>query len=356
MTRAITEADLIGSADRQCCPPSRTYAHDKAKLSSQAPIEVEVSPGESLSNWAVPVARKNDLDTRGNRVKACFLTIENDDNLDIIRSAHPSLRECVDVKCVKEPAGRCFWMVGFDDAERLRHTHAGGWEIHVEPQFALPKQGSLGLLPAVRENPLRYRLDPRRFVSDADLRTIQEFFPGSIGIHVLVIGYIVVLFAHVDAVQACFANGLVEEIGGLRMVFGVASYFSTAVYSRYAITDGPAKTHRTTCLGLRLRLVDGTDCITTTTHVFVKLKRGKQSHLQCRCLSWLGAIKNALRIIRPQRMIRGTATIITSGHAKTKKNSSLNKSCYLANSTTKVSFYSILHMVISRQHDKILWN
>lgn len=323
---------------------------------SQAPIEVEPCPGESLGNQVVPVARKNDLDTRSNRVKACFLTIENDDNLDIIRSAHPSLRECVDVKRVKEPTGRCFWMVGFEDAERLRHTQAGGWEIHVKPQFALPKQGSLGLLPAVRENPFQHRLDPRKFISDADLRTIQEFFPGSIGIHVLVIGYIVVLFAHADAIQACIANGLVEEIGGLQVAFGVASYFPTAVYSRYAIADGPAKTRGTACLGLRLRLLDGTDCITTATHAFVQLKQGKQSHLQRRCLSWLGAIKNALRIIRPQIMIRGTATKITSGHAKTKKNSSLNKSCYLANSTTKVSFYSIPHMVISRQHDKILWN
>lgn len=256
----------------------------------------------------------------------------------MFRSAHPSLRDCSKVECVKEPSGRRFWMVGLHDAERVLHTHACDWEIHVRPQFSSPIQASLGWCPTIREKPFQDRLDSRKFLSDAHLEMIQEFFPDSIGIHVLVTGFMVVLFPDATSAQASFQRGLVEEIGGLQVTTGVTSYVSTAVHTGHAIADIPGKIHQTACLGRRLRLPSGTDCITTATHAFVKLKKVANSRL--RFQSWLAATKEALKFLRPRKFSR-TVPRVCIGDSEPKTNSPLNKSCYLANSTIRVGFLSL---------------
>lgn len=168
-----------------------------------------------------------------------------------------------------EGSGRPIWVVDdFDNFSTVQDTHAGGREIHLLPEFYTPPP----YLP-FREDPLPQLIDCRRLLGSKYLRIIRDYFPGSSGIWILICGFVYILFPNELNLKNSLAKGIVPSIGGQRARYLVPKYRSTAatVQSGHALSDKPDDFGTNGCLGLRLRLQNGQEVITTTTHAFVRL-------------------------------------------------------------------------------------
>lgn len=151
-------------------------------------------------------------------------------------------------------------------------THAGGREIHIHPEFFLPRLSQV--YSGSRKDPLRDPINPRRFLSASDLELLHRFFPAAIGARVLISGFIIVLFRKQEDIEASWLEGCIPSFGFLRLGYDVAVHFPTETVpeSGNAVAESSGQRDSVTPLGLKLKFADGSEGITVSTHAFVDLK------------------------------------------------------------------------------------
>lgn len=143
-----------------------------------------------------------------------------------IRTVHRSLEHCRQVNVVEDREGRVIWLLfARDVVTELWDTHAGGREIQVLPDHDLPP---------VSMSSMRFREDPlppincRRILRTDELRTLRDYFPGSVGVRTLVSGFLFVLFDDKKSMKRCWELGSLESIGGQRPGYLVTHYEKTS--------------------------------------------------------------------------------------------------------------------------------
>ena len=171
---------------------------------------------------------------------------------------------------VEEPNGHCFWMEEVQDEPRLRHTFAAGYQIHVRPKVVLPGKGIFRMPIKLRKSPFAHQIDCCKFLRDDEINILREYFPGYAGAHVLVSGRIIILFPDARVHQRCYEMSIMEELGGAEVGFGVAFHIATCIQTGHGIAAAPGELRSTASLGLRLKLHDSIECITTVTHAVIK--------------------------------------------------------------------------------------
>jgi hypothetical protein len=155
-------------------------------------------------------------DTAGRKAKVSLMTqIENSDEEILVRSVHPSLRDCPHVAVIEgAPLDRPVWLITPQNAKFIVSTHAAGREIHVKPSF-LTKPVDYQFVPI--RDVIVPNINPRSFLSAETMECIRLAFPGSVGAQVLIIGWILVLFPDKKTLQECWAHGAPDEISNLRV-------------------------------------------------------------------------------------------------------------------------------------------
>lgn len=289
--------------------------------SQNQPIH-NANPVTANSPLTFPTVREvkamRQTDEPGLRAKASFMTtIKTCDEELLVRSLHPSLRDCEQVSVVEDgQVGAPLWLVRASEAKCIKDSHAAGREVHVLPDHYVP--------------PLKYRsipasytnvetINPRSFLSPEEIRSIRKAFPGSTGAQVLLTGWLLIMFAEKKAMEACWGKGTPDEIGGLRVGYTLASFQGT--FTQQA------------AIGLRLRLPGGLEAITTVSHAFVRLADPIMSDRRKRFIEHILRAKDYLKKMRPQPSQAPTAGIVRS---KLLENSPLGKKVWLGGTNTCV--------------------
>ena len=208
----------------------------------------------------------------------------------MVRTLHRSLQNCSEV-LVHEQSGKTIWLVSpTNNLTPLRDTHAAGREIHIFPKFELPPPDF-----RFREDPVCRMINCRGLLSDEDITIIREYFPGSVGARVLICGFLVILFDNKKSLEKSWKQGVVNYVGGLVVKYAIRDYMTACdvVPSRRASINHPDGLGENNCLGLRLRMENGIEAITTATHSFVRFPTGP-SATRARFLDLSGSIRATL--------------------------------------------------------------
>lgn len=211
-------------------------------------------------------------------------------NERMVRTLHRSLQDCGEV-FVHEQSGKTIWLVSpTNNLTPLRDTHAAGREIHIFPKFELPPSDF-----RFREDPVCRTIFCRGLLSDEDIRIIREYFPGSVGARVLICGFLVILFDNKKHLKKSWEQGVVNYVGSLVVKYAIRDYMTASdeVPSRHASINRPVGLGENRCLGLRLRMENGIEAITTATHSFVDFPTGP-SATRARLFDLTGSICSAL--------------------------------------------------------------
>ncbi|KAJ5594588.1 uncharacterized protein N7459_000796 [Penicillium hispanicum] len=233
-----------------------------------------------------------------------------DGNERLFRTHHRSLAPCPFVYETTETDGKMIWVVSIGPNVPLYDTHAGGREIHLYPEYLLPQLSQA--YSGSRQDPLRHRINPRRFLVASDLELLHRFFPSAIGARVLISGFIVVLFRNRKDIEASWLEGCVPTFGLLRLGYDIAVHYPTEAVadSGNAVADSPDQDENATPLGLKLKFPDGSRGIVVPTHAFVDLKT-PQENMAHKHASWLAKTKStfskATAIKIKERIRRGSA-------------------------------------------------
>ncbi|KAK2745051.1 hypothetical protein FQN55_006408 [Onygenales sp. PD_40] len=217
----------------------------------------------------------------------------------IVRTLHRSLARCESV-FVYESHGDVIWLVPDSDDLNLPDTHAAGREIHVLPYFEIQPPS---VTTPFYESPITRRINCRRFLRPDDIEAIREFFPDSVGVRILMTGYAIVLFRTFDAMKEAWRTKVIGELGGLRVGYDISQCHlsSATTASGLAISEHPNALRTSACLGLRLRMPNGDDVITTVTHQFVKCIELPSifTAIASWCEHWYMNIRSAFQKFRP---------------------------------------------------------
>lgn len=145
-----------------------------------------------------------------------------------------------------------------------------------------------------RKDPLRHRINPRRFLTASDLELLRRFFPSAIGARVLISGFVIVLFRSRKDIEASWLEGCVPSFGLLRLGYDVAVHYpnQTVVDSGNAVAESSDQTASVTPLGLKLKFADGSQGIAVSTHAFVDMKT-PQENIARRRSTWLSKTRAA---------------------------------------------------------------
>lgn len=199
------------------------------------------------------------------------------------------------------------WAISFEGSAPVRDTHAAGLPIHVLPSFIVPPR-----TPQQRllNDPIVEIINPREILSLGNLYSIHRFFPTSIGVRILVTGFIIILYKSMKDLKDAWVEGIFETIGTLQLGYSVAVYVPTATsigYGSAVTTKEDANMYENRgCLGLRIRLPNGNEAITTTTHAFVRLMATDNvSRVRYQASDWLVRTVRLLRELKPvQRFLK----------------------------------------------------
>ncbi|KAJ5296954.1 uncharacterized protein N7443_007847 [Penicillium atrosanguineum] len=212
---------------------------------------------------------------RADTFRAESITHVNKQNEQLVRSYHPSLSSRERVWVSESGFGETVWLVDSPILGR-ESVYAGGRPIHYLPGDHY-EYIPLGILTP--RSPDKYNqhfaryINPRRFLRPADLDSLRELFPEAVGAEVLLAGFLVVLFENMQHVHDAYSEVWPLELAGLRVFFDITRYgFTTSpIQSGLGVSTDPSGEHhaRAGCLGLKLRLQNGSMAITTVTHGFV---------------------------------------------------------------------------------------
>lgn len=231
------------------------------------------------------------------------------------------------------------WAIGFEGSAPIHDTHAAGLPIHVLPSFIVPpRTPNLRLL----NDPIAEIINPREILSLENLFPIHKYFPTSIGVRILVTGFIIVLYKSIQHLKNSWVRGVFETIGTLQLGYSAAVYIPTATSTGYgsAVTtkeDGSVLGNQG-CLGLRIRLPNGNEAITTTAHAFVRLMTTNNvSRIRYQASDWLVRTTSLLRELKP---IKRFLEIPAISRIRQRHNSSLGQRVFLAGTDTFVSDFN----------------
>lgn len=193
------------------------------------------------------------------------------ENEQLLRTHHPALKGHDTVWVCESQVGPPVWLV----ESPTIIVKAGGREIHLYPhdRNELRRAGIITPRSPWKEDLLfRQGINPRKILSHEQLDNLRELFPKAIGARVLIGGFIVILFENLGHIQDVYENDWVREIGGLRVFYDIlkANVAAETLNSGMQVAEKPEKLMGQGCLGLKLRLANGTEAITTVTHGFVK--------------------------------------------------------------------------------------
>lgn len=214
-------------------------------------------------------------------------TVAGDEQL--IRTHHRSLAPCPFVYEATETDGKRIWVVSIPPTVPIYDTHAGEREIHVYPEYLLPQLSQV--YNGSRSDPLRRQINPRRFLTASDLHLLRRFFPLSIGVRVLISGFIIVLFRHRKSMKASWLEGCVPSFGLLRLGYDIAVHYPTETGAEGG--NAVAESNESNCivpLGLKLKFLDDSHGITVPTHAFVDVKNPRSREPPP--TSWLSRTKS----------------------------------------------------------------
>ncbi|KAJ5485572.1 hypothetical protein N7539_005560 [Penicillium diatomitis] len=188
-----------------------------------------------------------------------------------VRTFHPALRDC-DRVFVSDPRyGPEVWLVVGNCTANV----VAGRPVHPMPgdRSNLKPHGILTPRSPWKEEWLfQTDINPRKFLSHDQLDALREIFPKAVGARVHAAGYLVMLFTSLSDIQHMYLNDWVMVVGGLRVMYDLLEIDITSdtVASGMPVSGSPDAIHGDGCLGLRIKLQDGTEGITTVTHGFVK--------------------------------------------------------------------------------------
>lgn len=185
----------------------------------------------------------------------------------------------MDVWVSESVFGEPVWVV-LSPLEASQSVYAGGRPIHYYPGHYIIDT-SYGLFgPLTPRSPEKYNehfdryINPRRFLTPADLDSLRELFPEAVGAHLLIAGFLVILFEEERHVQDAYNNTWPLELAGLQVFFHLTHYsFTTAPVESGNIlkeTFNQENNAFAGCLGLKLKLQNGSTAVTTVTHGFVR--------------------------------------------------------------------------------------
>ncbi|KAJ5227469.1 uncharacterized protein N7469_007475 [Penicillium citrinum] len=290
-------------------------------------------------------------DAAGLKAKVSLMTqIENSDEEILVRSVHPSLRDCPHVAVIEgAPLDRPVWLITPQNAKFIVSTHAAGREIHVKPSF-LVKPVNYQFVPI--RDVIVPNINPRSFLSVETIEYIRLAFPGSVGAQVLISGWILVLFPDKKTLQKCWDHGAPDEICNLRVGYILMKYYSTAtsttiIEAGQAVTETPDSIDSQAALGLRLRLPGGLEAITTVTHAFVRLADPQMSSFRRAITEQILVAKKYLQKLRPPpKDTQHEGMVFTYDHS----NSPIGKAVWLSGTKTQIGAITLTYDRCSRHH------
>lgn len=250
-------------------------------------------------------------------------------NENMVRTLHRSLQNCREV-FVHEQSGKTIWLVSpTNTLIPLRDTHAAGREIHIFPKFELPPPDF-----RFREDPVCRMINCRGLLSDEDIRIIREYFPGSVGARILICGFLVILFDNKKALKKSWKQGVVNYVGGLAVKYAMRDYMTACdVPSSHASTNRPDGLGENSCLGLRLRMENGIEAVTTATHSFVRFPTGP-SATRARLLHLCGSIRATLARFSLTRKTDSKPAVVE--RERRRCNTSLGAEVWMSGTSDKV--------------------
>jgi hypothetical protein len=162
-------------------------------------------------------------------------------------------------------------------------TYARGREIHQIPtHWVAPTTISVRFI----QDMIRHDVNPRALLSWEDLGVLRDSYPTAIGIQLFISGVVVVLFrSYGDICCAWSSKGVRGTVGMLPVLYAIVGNTPTH-NSGSPVASLPDEINDTTAIGLKLRLRDGTECLTVPTHAFVKVK-GTQTRARLMVTDWL---------------------------------------------------------------------
>ncbi|KAJ5394289.1 uncharacterized protein N7487_011930 [Penicillium crustosum] len=209
--------------------------------------------------------------------RAESITHTNKENEQFVRDHHPSLSSQASVFVAESVSGEPVWLIG-SPLTASQSVYAGGRPIHYFPGDHFLDIPSGILTP---RSPDKYNehfdryINPRRFLTPADLDSLRELFPEAVGVHVLIAGFLIILFADKRHVHDAYSEVWPLELAGLRVFFHLTDYsFTTAPVESGTVlkeTSEQRINDSAGCLGLKLRLQNGSTAVTSVTHGFVRL-------------------------------------------------------------------------------------
>lgn len=255
-------------------------------------------------------------------------------NEQIMRTYHSSLSCISTVYAVTEGSRNCIWVVMIPTAHNeIKSTHAGNREIHIIPKIERPNPlvYLLGTLDLVGR-----RINPRRMLTPHDLNAIRSMFPTAVGVRILIAGWAIVLFNSKSSLYAAWKDGIADTIGELSVCYDILDHTPTiaTTMAGCAVADKPENYNTHGALGLRVKLANGVEAITTVTHGFVQLPYW--SPMILRVADWILRAKKALSNFRPMKPTNAEPAEVTmKGEAI--GNSPLGHEVWLAGTNQLVS-------------------
>ncbi|KAJ5101432.1 hypothetical protein NUU61_003654 [Penicillium alfredii] len=254
-----------------------------------------LSPGSLHSPRELNLVPKTKSDEWGAKEVAAARALQEPTvtlgNERLHRTHHRSLAPCPFVYEATEDDGKKIWVVSIGPNVPVYDTHAGGREIHIHPEYLLPQLSKV--YSGSREDPLRRRINPRRFLAESDLELLRRFFPSAIGVRLLIAGFVIVLFRNRKDIEASWLEGCVPSFGLMRLGYDVAVHYpaKTVVDSGNGVAVSPEQRDSITPLGLKLKFPDGSQGVIVPTHAFVNIKtpQGNSAHKDA---SWVAKTKS----------------------------------------------------------------
>lgn len=161
----------------------------------------------------------------------------------------------------------------------------------------------------------------------------------------LICGWLIVLFPSKEAIECCWRDSVVDEVGRLRVGYSIAEYRYTTeiIKAGRSISDRAEDYTRVASVGLRLHFHDHQGGITTVTHAFVSTASLTMSLLRKIAIEWILLAKQRLCSLLPFWAESSIPGMIES---RRHGNSPLGKDVWLAGTGEKVCTMR-LHMPVS---------
>lgn len=215
--------------------------------------------------------------------------------------------------------------------------------MHIIPRFSTPLLAGSGHYPyPLSGDPIRRDVNPRRALLPEDLDGIRQTLPSASGIRILIAGIAIVFFRNIQDMKDAWRTGIPDSIGGLPVGFLVNEFNASIepVSSGHAVSSKERPFQSLAALGLKLKMPDKSECITTVTHAFVQLPKRKGA-IQMRLSDWAMRVRGGIaRFQRPPTTAAQPAQVY--GTARKEAPEALGKDVWLAGSNKKVNNQSII--------------